>query len=109
MKAFDIITVNPEDIETFIIQIHHGYDKHDIFEASEPFNIKDHYHKDVESRLFLEGEAVFTIEGVEVCCSPGTYLEIGANAVHSFQYDGGKPLKVMRFFSENEDWQATFI
>jgi cupin superfamily acireductone dioxygenase involved in methionine salvage len=109
MKAYTLLQIEPENIEDFILEVFQSYDNHDIFEATKPFNLKSHYHSGIESRLFLEGEAVFTIYGEDVVCKKGTYIEIESNVIHSFSYDSDKPLKVMRFFSDNEDWKATFI
>jgi len=109
MNQFNLVQVDLDEIEDFLLEVFKFYDNHDVFETSKHFDLKQHYHADVESRLFLEGEATFTINDEQIHCKPGTYIEIDSNVVHSFDYSSDKPLKVMRFFSENEDWQATFV
>lgn len=108
MKEYEIITFDLTFIDQIMDSIHERFPHHDVFETDKPFDLKEHYHSDFESRLFLEGRATFTIAGMEIHCEPGTYIEIYPNIKHSFHYNGNKSLKVMRFFSENEGWDATF-
>ncbi len=81
---------------------------HDIFVASEPIDIKQHTHSDFECRIFLSGFSSFIIEGRELECGPGSYIEIQPNVKHSFRYSGGEELKVLRFFSSEQSWHANY-
>lgn len=98
-----------EKLEEFLEGISKTFPFNDIFEGKKPFDLKPHYHTDYESRLFLDGCATFIINGEPVECSRGSYIEIYPNVVHSFEYNGEGDLKVLRFFKENETWEATFI
>ena len=109
MKHFKIQTIDLTNVDSFIEELGEKFSNHDCFQTSQSFDLKPHYHSDFESRLFLEGEATFTVYGEEIHCTPGTYIEIYPDVVHSFEYVSPTPLKVLRFFSEEEDWKATFV
>jgi cupin superfamily acireductone dioxygenase involved in methionine salvage len=100
---------NIPDIEKFLTTISEQYPYNDTFTCEESLFIPTHTHQDDEVRLFLEGHATFIIDDVLVNCYPGKYLKIGAHCPHSFKYDGGKPLKVLRFFKNEKMWQANYI
>lgn len=97
------------DIENFLININERYPYNDTYETDKPMLIPTHTHEDDEVRLFLEGSATFVIDDVIINCESGKYLEIGANCPHSFRYDGGKPLKVLRFFKNEKLWDANYL
>lgn len=97
------------DIETFLESIKERYPYSDIFETDKPITIPIHTHDDDEVRLFLQGSATFIIDDVMIICQGGKYLEIGANCPHSFKYDGGEPLKVLRFYKNEKLWEANYL
>jgi cupin superfamily acireductone dioxygenase involved in methionine salvage len=110
MSNYNLIKVDvstQENIDNFIKFIKSTFPFHELFNSKLPLYIKTHYHPDFESRLFIEGEAEFNIDGEIVKCSPGSYLEIFPDVPHSFSFDGNN-LKVLRFSSEYENWQAIF-
>lgn len=112
MESFKICTIDVEDPEVlaeFLALISVTFKNRDEYKEVKAFDLKPHYHSDYESRLFLEGSAVFTIDGEDIVCSKGTYIEILPEVVHAFEYKGDGPLHVLRFFSENEFWKATFV
>lgn len=97
------------DIETCLTGINERYPYNDTFETDKPITIPIHTHDDDEVRLFLQGSATFIIDDVMINCYPGKYLEIGANCPHSFKYDGGEPLKVLRFYKNEKLWEANYL
>jgi hypothetical protein len=99
---------NQEIFNNLLYKLHSEFPFSDIYNVSEPVDIKTHTHSDIESRLFLTGYAIFNIDGTEISCCPGTYVCIDANIPHSFSYSGGEPLKVIRFFKNNKTWKADF-
>lgn len=92
----------------FIENLSKKFPYKDTFNANTAIIVSEHTHDDYEARLFLEGSAIFTIDGIEYNCSPGSYIEIAPGVKHSFEYDGIYPLKVLRFFSEDNGWIANF-
>jgi cupin superfamily acireductone dioxygenase involved in methionine salvage len=97
------------DIETFLTNINERYPYNDTFETDSPITIPTHTHDDDEVRLFLQGSATFVIDEVIINCHPGKYLEIGADCPHSFKYNGGEPLKVLRFYKNEKLWEANYL
>jgi mannose-6-phosphate isomerase-like protein (cupin superfamily) len=96
-------------VDEFITSLKKEFFRSDIYEASNPVSIPNHYHLDHESRFILEGNATFVIDGNVFNCSPGDYIQIGPKVVHKFEYDGECPLKVMRFFSEGNEWKSYYV
>jgi len=92
----------------FIENLSKKFPYKDTFTANTAINVPLHTHDDYEARLFLEGSAIFNIDGKEYKCNPGSYIEIAPEVQHSFKYDGIYPIKVLRFFSENNGWVANF-
>ena len=92
----------------FIENLSKQFPYKDTFTSNTAINISEHTHDDFESRLFLEGTAIFTINGKTYKCNPGDYIEIPPGTKHSFEYDGIYPLKVLRFFSKDTGWVASF-
>jgi cupin superfamily acireductone dioxygenase involved in methionine salvage len=92
----------------FIENLSKKFPYKDTFTANTAINVPVHTHDDYEARLFLEGSAVFTVDGKVCKCAPGSYIEIAPGVQHSFEYDGVYPLKVLRFFSKNNGWIANF-
>ena len=92
----------------FIENLSKKFPYKDTFIANTHLNIPAHTHTDYEARLFLEGNAIFTVEGETYECGPGSYIEIDPGIKHSFSYSGITSLKVLRFFSEDNSWIANF-
>lgn len=107
-KMTQIDVYNQNELNTLINKLNSEYPYHDIFEATECIDIKQHTHDDYECRLFLSGDAEFNINGTNIECTKGSFLQIEANVPHSFKYSGGEPLKVIRFFSNEESWKANY-
>lgn len=99
---------NKEVFDSLLLRLHKEFPFSDVFTTAEPANIKTHIHTDIESRIFLSGNAIFNVDGVEIYCGAGSYVYIDANIPHSFIYDGGEELKVIRFFKTNENWKAIY-
>jgi mannose-6-phosphate isomerase-like protein (cupin superfamily) len=109
---YSVRQYNLEDdnaLENLLSELHKEFPFCDTYKTSTPAEIKCHIHTDIESRLFLSGNARFNIDGAEVHCGPGTYIYIDANVPHSFIYEGEEPLKVLRFFKTNENWKAIYL
>lgn len=96
-------------VDKFIASLKEKFYRYDFFETTNPIEIGQHYHLDFESRFILEGSARFTIDGNAFNCSAGDYIQIGPKVVHKFEYQGNSPLKVMRFFSEGEEWESYYV
>lgn len=108
---YSIRNYNVEDKEVFdqfVKELHNRFPYHDTFVTSDPIDIKQHTHSDFESRIFLSGFATFVIEGREIECGPGSYIEIQPNVKHSFKYSGREELRVLRFFSDEQSWHANY-
>lgn len=108
-KVKQLTVEDKEDFDKFIESLLVRYPHMDVFEAVEPISIKKHTHKDYEARLFVSGYASFNINETIVECAPGSYIEIESDVPHSFEYSGGEPLKVLRFFSNDDSWHAFYI
>lgn len=95
-------------LSKFIENLAKKFPYNDTFTANTHLNIPAHTHTDYEARLFLEGNATFTVEDEIYECGPGSYIEIDPGITHSFVYSGITPLKVLRFFNEDNGWIADF-
>ena len=96
------------EYDSFVDGLFAQFPFNDIYETETAVKIDKHHHKDTESRLFLEGSAFFKIGNTTYHCTPGTYIEIPAGISHSFEFSGPGTLRVLRFFSEHNNWTATF-
>lgn len=92
----------------FIENLSKKFPYKDTFTTNTAVNVPKHTHDDYEARLFLEGNAVFSIGNNTYECGPGSYIEIDPKVEHEFTYTGTSPLKVLRFFSEDTGWIANF-
>lgn len=108
MKQYTLTIVSNANTEEFITSLSNKFAFSDEYTNKFPFALKDHYHNDFESRLFIEGTGTFVIDGEEITCGPGSYIEIEPNVVHSFKTQSDN-LKVVRFFSTEDSWKATFL
>ena len=114
MESFKICTVNVEDPEVlaeFLALISVTFKNRDEYKEVKAFDLKPHYHSDYESRLFLEGSAVFTIDGEDIVCSKGTYIEILPEVVHALVIGVVKKLnpkmvKVKNITPTNYKWRS---
>ena len=107
MSLVDI--TNTFKFQDLVEELSNKFPFDDTFIAETPIRLEQHSHTDFESRLFISGFATFWINGEEIKCGPGTYIEIKPGVVHEFEYAGGEQLKVLRFFSDNETWQADYV
>ena len=82
------------------------FPSNDIYETEEDIDLVDHHHAGLESRLIIEGSPTFIIYGEEVVATPGTYIEIMPQVVHSFKSTG--KLKSYRFFGQEGGWKASY-
>ncbi len=75
--------------------------------------VPPHKHlKHTETVYVLEGEGVFTLEGVTTKIAPGHYVKIPQGAVHSVEVTSSNPLKVLsiqapQFFGKDRVWVKT--
>lgn len=99
---------NEHEVNSLLNRLYSEYPHHDIFEAEEPIEIKQHTHDDYECRLFLTGNAEFNINGTVIECVKGSFIQIESKVPHSFKYSGEEPLKVIRFFSNENSWKANY-
>lgn len=95
--------------EEFLDNKEREFGNYDIFEATLPFEIKPHYHADIEARFIITGTCTFEIGGKSIECGPGTYIELASRVEHSFSYNSKSKLKVLRFFGDNEKWEAIYV
>lgn len=100
MLAFTLKHINKKNLNEFIEITELYYANNDIFYTDEPIVYEDHSHKFQEARLILNGKCYFTIHNETVECNAGDYITIKPGVVHSFEYKGDEPLKVMRFTQE---------
>ena len=56
----------------------------------------------------LQGSGTFIIGDDVYECSPGSYIEIGPGVKHAFDFKGDTELKVVRFFTKENNWVANF-
>lgn len=104
-------TINIRDsleLSEFVERLSTRFPYKDVFTSNTAVDIPQHTHKDYEARLFLEGNAIFTVDGDVYECGPGSYIEIDPGIKHSFKYSGVTSLKVLRFFSEDNGWVSNF-
>ena len=92
----------------FIENLSKKFPYKDTFTSNTAISIPTHTHNDYEARLFLEGTAIFNVDGKIYKCSPGSYIEIDPEVPHSFEFDGDISLKVLRFFSNDTGWVSNF-
>jgi cupin superfamily acireductone dioxygenase involved in methionine salvage len=95
-------------VDDFIASLKKKFSRSDFFTTSSSLVVPYHYHLHLESRFFLEGSATFIINDNKLVCAPGDYIQIGPKVIHRFEYDGESPLKVMRFFSEGNEWKSYY-
>lgn len=103
------LDLNKEEDLLKYIDIVDPFKQTDVFKCDIPFKLKKHYHQEKEVRYFLSGCGKFIVEDDVVECKPGTLLEIGKGVVHSFEYDGGNPLEVRRFFDGEEGYKEYYV
>jgi cupin superfamily acireductone dioxygenase involved in methionine salvage len=106
MSVVDI--TNTIKFQNLIEEISNKFPFDDTFITDKAFRLDNHSHEDAECRLFISGDATFWINGEKINCVPGTYIEIEPGISHEFEYKGGNPLKVLRFFSGVQSWTANF-
>lgn len=103
------LDLNKEEDLLSYLKVVDPFEKTDVYKCEIPFKLKKHYHQDEEVRYFLSGNGRFIVDGDVVECKAGTLLQIGKGVVHSFEYDGGKPLEVRRFFHNEEGYKEYFV
>lgn len=86
---------------------------HDIITLTDehPEFLKEHYHSDVEARLFLEGGGCFFIHIGKVygiCMEPGDFIIIPAGLQHWFRLGHCMYAKVFRGFNIDQGWVAHY-
>lgn len=105
-KYTKIDITDKQSLSDFIQSVSKEFPYNDTFILKDPLKIPPHIHEDIEARLFLEGNAIFSVGSDDYACGPGSYIELDAGIEHSFKYSGVTPLKVLRFFSNDEGWVA---
>lgn len=55
--------------------------------------IPPHFHEQEEAHYILDGEMEYQIDGKTIVATPGTFIHISRNQIHSFKNLGLKPLK----------------
>ena len=100
--------LNITELDYFIDSITEKFPYQDVFITELKTVLPEHTHDDYEARLFLEGDAVFCVDGIEYSCSAGSYIEISPGTKHSFKHNSKETLKVLRFFTDPSGWSANF-
>mgnify|MGYP003334271839 CR=1 FL=1 len=109
MQAYKVSTIDFMDMDKlndFLEEQSIKFPYSDIFEHNEPFELKEHFHTDYESRFIITGNPTFTINGEEIQLTKGMYIELKPNILHSFKSNG--PVKALRFFKTPEGWQDNY-
>lgn len=98
-----------KEYNNIISELNKSYPFSDIFICDASMYINWHYHTDDEVRLIIDGECYFKFKEDEVIKAiPGTFIKIPKGVLHSFECSQKTPVKALRYFSNNENWDAKF-